>query len=450
MSLMPSPASASMQSPANVAKPSGPAGNHVQSAPSDANKAPPKAGNAPAAATNNNDNSTVRIATKKLDKILDILGEVVIAKSMISQGLRTVAASTDLRDALVTLERQTRELQDSVMSVRMVPIQAVFSRFSRMVRELGAKLEKNIQLVMEGTETEIDRAMVEQLADPLTHLVRNAVDHGIEKPADRVAAGKPEAGTLRLSASHRGGNVVVEIIDDGRGLDLERVKAKAISRGLLAPNANPSVEELHMLIFEPGFSTADAITDISGRGVGMDVVQKNVRALGGSIRFTSEPGRGSTILLQLPLTMAIIDGLLLRVGGGTFVVPLRSVVESLRPTASQINYICSQARVLKFRDETIPLVALSEVLEIQGGCTDATEGIVIVVESGNATIGIIVDELAADTQVVVKSLESNYKALDGISGATVLGDGTIALILDIGALARNATSGRVNHIREAA
>jgi len=422
----------------------------VQAAPSDANKAPPKAGNAPAAATNNNDNSTVRIATKKLDKILDILGEVVIAKSMISQGLRTVAASTDLRDALVTLERQTRELQDSVMSVRMVPIQAVFSRFSRMVRELGAKLEKNIQLVMEGTETEIDRAMVEQLADPLTHLVRNAVDHGIEKPADRVAAGKPEAGTLRLSASHRGGNVVVEIIDDGRGLDLERVKAKAISRGLLAPNANPSVEELHMLIFEPGFSTADAITDISGRGVGMDVVQKNVRALGGSIRFTSEPGRGSTILLQLPLTMAIIDGLLLRVGGGTFVVPLRSVVESLRPTASQINYICSQARVLKFRDETIPLVALSEVLEIQGGCTDATEGIVIVVESGNATIGIIVDELAADTQVVVKSLESNYKALDGISGATVLGDGTIALILDIGALARNATSGRVNHIREAA
>lgn len=397
-----------------------------------------------------NEGATVRIATKKVDRILDILGEVVIAKAAIAQKVQTESASAELREALATLERHTRELQESVMSVRLVPINTVFTRFHRVVRELGTKLGKNVQLVLEGTETEIDRAMVEKLADPLTHIVRNSVDHGIEKTADRIAAGKAPEGILKLNAVHRSGNVVIEVTDDGKGLDLARVKAKGIEAGLLSPTDEPTVEQLHALVMAPGFSTAAEVTDVSGRGVGMDVVLKNVRAMGGSITFTSETGRGSRIVLQLPLTMAIIDGLLLRVGQRTFVVPIRSVLESLRPNASQIGTVFGRSRVLHFRDGTIPLVALSDVLDIEEGELDPSRGIVIVVEDGDSKVGIVVDELVSEEQVVVKSLEQNYQPVPGISGATVLGDGTIALILDVGELARKATTGGRERLRACA
>lgn len=394
--------------------------------------------------------ATVRIATKKVDRILDILGEVVIAKAAIAQKAQAESASTELREALATLERHTRELQESVMSVRLVPINTVFTRFHRVVRELGTKLGKNVQLVLEGTETEIDRAMVEKLADPLTHIVRNSVDHGIEKPADRIAAGKTPEGTLKLNAVHRSGNVVIEITDDGKGLDLARVKAKGIEAGLLSANDEPSIEQLHALVMAPGFSTAAEVTDVSGRGVGMDVVLKNVRAMGGSITFTSERGRGSRLVLQLPLTMAIIDGLLLRVGQRTFVVPIRSVLESLRPNLTQTSTVLGKSRVLHFRDGTIPLVALSDVLDVEEGELDPSRGIVVVVEDGDSKVGIIVDELVSEEQVVVKSLEQNYQPVPGVSGATVLGDGTIALILDVGELARKATTGGRERLRAVA
>jgi two-component system chemotaxis sensor kinase CheA len=399
----------------------------------------PPAGAAAAAAAG--EGATVRIATKKLDRILDILGEVVIAKSMISEGLRQEAVKAPhLREALATLERHTRELQDSVMSVRMVPMSTVFARYGRMVRELGTKLGKNVSLVLEGGETEIDRAMVEQLADPLTHLVRNAIDHGIERPDQRLAAGKPEAGQLKLVASHRGGNVVVEIMDDGRGLDLDRVRQKGIETGLLSPTDQPSLEALHMLVFQPGFSTAAQVTDVSGRGVGMDVVLRNVQALSGAINFTSQPGKGSIVSLQLPLTMAIIDGLLLRVGTSKLVVPLLAVVESLRPKKVHKGTVLNRAEVLHFRGATIPLVPLSEILNIPCPAPDPTRGIVIIVEACDMTVGLVVDELVANTQVVVKSIESNYQPIEGISGATVLGDGTIALILDVGAINRKVAA----------
>jgi two-component system chemotaxis sensor kinase CheA len=398
-----------------------------------------------------NEGATVRIATKKVDRILDILGEVVIAKATIAQKVQAESGSSaELREALATLERHTRELQESVMSVRLVPINTVFTRFHRVVRELGTKLGKNVQLVLEGTETEIDRAMVEKLADPLTHIVRNSVDHGIEKTAARIAAGKAPEGVLKLNAVHRSGNVVIEVTDDGKGLDLARVKAKGIEAGLLSPNDEPTVEQLHALVMAPGFSTAAEVTDVSGRGVGMDVVLKNVRAMGGSITFTSEAGRGSRIVLQLPLTMAIIDGLLLRVGQRTFVVPIRSVLESLRPSASQIGTVFGKSRVLHFRDGTIPLVALSDVLDVEEGELDPSRGIVIVVEDGDSKVGIIVDELVSEEQVVVKSLEQNYQPVPGVSGATVLGDGTIALILDVGELARKATTGGRERLRACA
>lgn len=395
----------------------------------------PKANQATAAAATA-DSSTVRISTKKLDHILDLVGEVVIAKSMIGQALRGQPVGPLVREALTMLERQTRELQDGVMSVRMVPISTVFGRFHRVVRELGGKLGKESGLALEGMETEIDKAMVEQLVDPLTHLVRNAIDHGLETPAERLAAGKTSNGTLTLSAAHRGGNVVIEISDDGRGLNLERVREKAIERGLLAPDANPTSEQLHLMVFEPGFSTAAKVTDVSGRGVGMDVVKRNVEALGGSLFFTSQAGKGSLIRLQLPLTMAIIDGLLLRVGSSTFVVPLLSVVESFRPSQAQLSSILGRGRVLQFRGAPIPLLALGDVLSVEGASQDPTRGIVIVVEAGDETVGLFVDDLVADTQVVVKSLEANYRRVEGLSGAAVMGDGQIALILDVGALVR--------------
>jgi two-component system chemotaxis sensor kinase CheA len=381
----------------------------------------------------------VRIATKKLDRILDLVGELVVSKSMITAALRKGGGlDPDVREALGTLERHTRELQDSVMAVRMVPMSSVFSRFPRVVRELGTKLGKDVRLELEGTETEIDRAMVEQLADPLTHLVRNAVDHGLETAASRTQDRKPAAGHLVLSASHRGGNVVIEIRDDGRGLDLERVREKAIERGLLAAGERATSEQLHMLVFEPGFSTASAVTDVSGRGVGMDVVKRNVEALGGALHFTSEPGRGSVVRLQLPLTMAIIDGLMLRVGHARFVVPLLSVVESLRPSTAMLRTVLGKARVMTFRGKAIPLVILAEVLDVPDGTTEPTRGIVVVVESGGDMVGLVIDELLADGQVVVKSLEANYRRLEGLAGATVMGDGSVALILDVPGLARLA------------
>lgn len=423
--------------PVQVAAPVTPAATSAQSSvPAERSPVEPKEGAMAKAATP--PESTVRIATRKLDQILDLVGELVIAKSIIAQTLSRNTAEPSMREAFLSLERHTRELQDRVMSVRMVPIGSVFGRFHRVVRELGTKLGKSVSLVLEGTETEIDRAIVEQLVDPLAHLVRNAIDHGLETSAERVATGKVPAGTLRLAAYHRGGNVVIEITDDGRGLSLDRVREKAIARGLLSPTEEASAERLHMLVFEPGFSTATQVSDVSGRGVGMDVVKRNVEALGGCIQFTSEPGQGSLIRLQLPLTMAIIDGLLLRVGRSTFVVPLLSVVESLRPAASDFTTVVGLGRVLKFRGANVPIVALGDILGVPADTNDPSEGIVCVVESGDDVVGLLVDELVADTQVVVKSLESNYRRIDGLSGAAVMGDGQVALILDIGALVRKA------------
>ena len=382
---------------------------------------------------------SIRVSIDKIDALINMVGELAITQSMLGQiGERLegldAACVERLRDGLAQLERNTRELQESVMRVRMVPISFVFSRFPRLVRDLGRKLGKEVRLEVSGEQTELDKTVMERIGDPLVHLVRNAVDHGIETPEARRAAGKPEAGTVRLNAYHKGGNIVIEVSDDGAGLDRDRILAKARAQGLVDAGAELEDHQVYELIFEPGFSTAEAVTDVSGRGVGMDVVRRNIRELGGSIEVRSEPGRGSTFTIRLPLTLAILDGQLVRVGAEIYVVPLVSIVESAQLRPEHLDRVAGGAEVYRLREEYVPVLRLRALLRTGTDARPTERPLLVVVEGDGQKAGLVVDELLGQQQVVIKSLESNFRRVEGISGATILGDGTVALILDIGGL----------------
>lgn len=376
---------------------------------------------------------SIRVDIDKIDTMINMVGELVITQSMLGQiGEEfTPDKLTKLQSGLQDLERNVQVLHESVMRVRMLPISFTFNRFPRMVRDLSRQLEKKIDLEVRGEGTELDKTVMEKIGDPLVHLLRNSLDHGIETPAERIAVGKPETGLVQLAASHQGGNVVIEISDDGRGLPKEKIRAKAEANGLVAPGDNLTDEQIHDLIFQPGFSTAEVVSDVSGRGVGMDVVRKNILALGGTVSVTSEEGSGSSFTIQLPLTLAILDGQLVRVGSEIYVFPLVSIVESLSVKADQISTVGESADLLKLRDDYIPIIPLYEAFGVQPDSLEIEKSLIVVVESEGVKVGLVVDELLAQQQVVIKSLESNYKRVEGISGATILGDGTVSLILDI-------------------
>jgi two-component system chemotaxis sensor kinase CheA len=388
--------------------------------------------------------SSIRVSTEKVDRLIDLVGELVIAHVMTAQmveGFRPDCLPK-LRESVAAMERNTRELHERVMAIRMLPVGTLFQRYARTVYDIAQATGKQIDLTLSGEETEIDKSMLELLGDPLTHLIRNAADHGVESPEARIAAGKPAEGTISLRAFHRSGRVVIEVADDGAGIDAERVRAKAIERGLIAPGAQLSDEQLHMLIFEPGFSTRDEVTDLSGRGVGMDVVRQNVQLLNGTIALASEPGQGSTVSIELPLTLAILEGLLVRVADRTLVLPLLSVVETVSPHAGQIQRIAEQGDVVLIRDESIPLLRLRRFLGLAPassangtGAESGNRSLIVVVEAGRKKIGLVVDELLGQQQVVVKSLEKHLRRVDGLMGATILGDGCVAPIVDVACLA---------------
>jgi two-component system chemotaxis sensor kinase CheA len=383
--------------------------------------------------------STVRVATEKIDRLVNLVGELVITQAMLAQASsqsNTMQGEEMMSVALLQLDRQTRELQERVMGIRMVPVEMVFSRFPRMVHELGRQLGKDVELIMEGQATELDKTFIEMLVDPLTHLVRNAVDHGMETKEERLDSGKPSMGTIALRASSRGGHIHIEVKDDGKGLNRDRIFQKAVDRGLIPAGNRPSDEELNLLIFEPGFSTVEQVSDLSGRGVGMDVVRQNVRGLGGRIEVESQPGKGTLIRLVLPLTLAILDGLSVRVGSETFVFPLASVLESFQRQAEDIQTVKGDREVISLRGEFIPVVRLQKLLAL-GSTTEVSErNLLVLVESEGRRAAMAVDELLGQQQVVIKSLETHYRRVDGISGATILGDGHVALILDVPGLMR--------------
>lgn len=383
--------------------------------------------------------STVRVATDKIDRLVNLVGELVITQAMLaqaSQQANTMQGEEMMSAALLQLDRQTRELQERVMGIRMVPVEMVFSRFPRMVHELGKQLGKDVELIMEGQATELDKTFIEMLVDPLTHLVRNAVDHGMETKEERRLSGKPAMGTIALRASSRGGHIHIEVKDDGKGLNRDRIFQKAQDRGLIPPGSRPSDEELNLLIFEPGFSTVEQVSDLSGRGVGMDVVRQNVRALGGRIEVESQPGRGTLIRLVLPLTLAILDGLTVRVGEETYVFPLASVLESFQRQAGDVQTVKGDREVISLRGEFIPVVRLQSLLGAGHQAEVSERTLLVLVESEGRRAAMAVDELLGQQQVVIKSLETHYRRVEGISGATILGDGRVALILDVPGLMR--------------
>jgi two-component system chemotaxis sensor kinase CheA len=387
------------------------------------------------------DGSSIRVSTEKIDELMNTVGELVITQSMLTQlGTKLSGPLSDqLRAGLAQLERNVRELQESVMRVRMLPISFVFSRFPRMVRDLSQRLGKQVELKVTGDQTELDKTVLEKIGDPLVHLVRNSIDHGIELPQARVAAGKPPVGVISLEAYHKGGNIVVEVCDDGGGLQRERILAKARERNLVGANEALTDEQILHLIFMPGFSTADQATDISGRGVGMDVVRRNIKELGGSIEVSSTPGRGSRFVITLPLTLAIVDGQSVCVGSETYIVPLITIIESLQLKPGGVNRIGGHSEVFWFRDGYVPVVRLHEVFGVQSRASDLHEGLIMVVEGDGRRVGLFVDDLLGQQQVVIKSLETNFRRVDGVSGATILGDGAVALILDVPGLIRAAS-----------
>ena len=380
---------------------------------------------------------TLRVSVDKVDQLINLMGELVITQAMLAQraGALDGIAREQLIGGLTDLERTTRDLQESVMSIRMIPMSEVFGRFPRMLRDLAARLGKQVELRTVGEATELDKGMIEKLTDPLTHLVRNSLDHGIELPEQRIAAGKPAHGTLTLSAQHEGGCILIQVRDDGRGLDRARILAKARSNGMAVHDGMPDAE-VWQLIFAPGFSTAEAVTDVSGRGVGMDVVRRNILSLGGSVELSSEAGAGSCVSVRLPLTLAIMDGMSVMAGGELYLLPLSSVVESFQPSDAAVKTVAGEARVVKVREEYLPVVSLSEVLSLPAA-HDATL-MHVVVEGDGRRIALEVDQLVGQQQVVVKNLEANYRKVPGVSGATILGDGRVALILHTDALLANA------------
>ncbi|HTP90352.1 MAG TPA: chemotaxis protein CheA [Xanthobacteraceae bacterium] len=378
--------------------------------------------------------TTTRIELERIDRVVNMVGELVIAQAMLGQIVQDLPEGTSgrLSQILDEVIHHTRELKDSVMSMRAQPVGAVFQRMPRLVRELATKTGKKVRLEMTGETTEVDRSIIERLGDPLTHIIRNSVDHGIEAPADRLAAGKGEEGTVRLAAEHRGGRIVIEVIDDGAGINSERVLKKAREKGLASPDAALSEDEINNLIMLPGFSTAETISDISGRGVGMDVVRSNIQEIGGRISLKSERGRGMTIQLALPLTLAVMDGMVIKVGRETYVMPLSAIVECLRPARSDINNLVGTCGMLKLRGDLVPLANLSDLLDISSTAADSSESVVIIVDAGEGSrFGLVVDELCGHQQVVIKSIEESYGSVPGIAAATILGNGRVAFILDI-------------------
>ena len=377
--------------------------------------------------------ASLRVSTDKVDAIINLVGELVITQSMLSQFGEHFEMNMleKLRDGLGQLARNTRELQETVLKIRMLPISFCFNRFPRLVHDLSEKLGKKVQLRLSGEQTELDKTVLEKINEPLLHLVRNAIDHGIESPAAREAAGKPATGTIHLQASHRGGSIVVEISDDGAGLDVQRILSRARERGLVGPAETLTKEKIEELIFAPGFSTAAELTDISGRGVGMDVVRRNIKELGGNIEIHNYPGRGARFLIRLPLTLAILDGQIVKVGDQTFVVPLVSIVESVQVRRDQVSSIGGEAELYRLRDQYLPILRMHEVFHIPTTVTELEQGLLMVIEDNGKQAGIFVDDLLAQQQVVIKSMESNFRRVEGISGATILGDGTVSMILDI-------------------
>ncbi len=375
---------------------------------------------------------TIRVDLDKLDRLVNLVGELVITQAMLAQRLseHSLTGISELTD----LDHLTRELQDSTMAIRAQPMKTVFSRVPRIIRELELETGKRVRLDVEGEMTEVDKTVVERVGEPLTHLIRNAVDHGIETPAERVAAGKPEEGVVKLSAAHQSGRIVITISDDGRGIDRKRVREKAIEKRIIAPDATLSDEEIDNLIFAPGFSTAATVSNISGRGVGMDVVRKNVQALGGRIGIVSNLGKGSSFSLSLPLTLAVLDGMIVTVGEQTFVIPLSHIVESLRPQSGEVRAMGPDASLLNVRGDYVPVHRVGEQLGIAQSTVDPEKAVLIVVESDAGQAVLMVDTIQDQRQVVVKSLEANYEAIHGLAGATILGDGRVALILDVDAL----------------
>ena len=394
----------------------------------------------------NSESASIRVGIDKIDSLINMVGELVITQSMLGQlgSEFKMDSLPKLIEGLGQLEQNTRELQESVMRIRMLPISFAFSRFPRMVRDLGKRLEKNIELVLEGETTELDKTVMEKIGDPLVHLVRNSVDHGIEMPADRLAAGKSDTGLITLNAYHQGGNIVIDIIDDGKGLDKKRLLEKAIENGLVDQRdaAAMTDDQIHDLIFQPGFSTAKEVSDVSGRGVGMDVVRRNIQELNGTVEIASKEGFGSKITIRLPLTLAILDGQLVRVGSDVYIFPLVSIVESILAKKDMMSHVAGGCDVFRLRNEYVPVIRLYDIFNIKADSQNIEESLLVVVECDGEKVGILVDELEAQQQVVIKSLEQNYQRVEGVSGATILGDGTVALILDIPGLVKLAG---VNH-----
>lgn len=399
----------------------------------------PKAAEPKAAMQAQMESTTIRVDVKKVDQLINLVGELVITQAMLAQNSRGLDAGAyqQLLAGLADLDRNTRDLQESVMSIRMIPMSIVFSRFPRMLRDLANKLGKKVDLVTLGEATELDKGLVEKITDPLTHLVRNSCDHGVEMPAERLAKGKPEHGTITLSASHQGGSIVIEVRDDGKGLSREKILSKAQERGLDV-SEQMSDAEVWQLIFAPGFSTADEVTDVSGRGVGMDVVKRNIAALNGSVEIDSAEGYGMKVSVRLPLTLAIMDGMSVGVGEEVYILPLSSVVESFQVNGEDVSTVAQGSQLVKVRDEYMPVIALEKIFQVPRFDLNKSSNIMVVVEADGSRVALLVDELLGQHQVVVKNLESNYRKVPNVSGATILGDGTVALILDTGGLVRRA------------
>jgi two-component system chemotaxis sensor kinase CheA len=379
------------------------------------------------------ESSSIRVSTEKVDILLNLVGELVITQSMLKRCGDEYSSENvnDLKDGLMALERYTRELQESAMQIRMLPISVSFSRFPRLVRDLSAKMGKKVNLTFSGEATELDKNVLEKISDPLVHLVRNSLDHGIESPAERLKSGKPETGKLELSASHENGNVVIRVEDDGAGLNREKILATARKRGLIGDDEELSNEQIDQMIFRAGFSTATEVSDVSGRGVGMDVVRNNIKELSGRLEVQSEPGRGSVFSIRLPLTLAILDGQLARVANDAYVFPLQSIVETVQISDSEVNSIFDAGQIYRNRDQYIPIVRLRDAFGLQPTDGEQEGELLVIVESEGSTVGLLVDELLEQQQVVIKSLEENYRKVDGLAGATILGDGQISLIIDV-------------------
>ncbi len=386
-----------------------------------------------AAQAKKTDTASIRVDTGKIDKLINLVGELVITQSMLSDlGSRFEMRQLPvLLERVAQLERNTREIQERVMGIRMLPIGTAFSRFPRLVRDLSAKAGKKIQLVLSGEETELDKTVIESIGDPLTHLVRNSADHGLEPPEERLDNNKPEVGTIRLNAFHEGGNICITVEDDGRGLNRDKIVAKAVKQGLISENDKLNDDQVWPLIFRPGFSTAEKVTDVSGRGVGMDVVKRNIESLGGTVSIKTVMGKGTTFTLKLPLTLAIIEGMTVRVGKETYIVPLLSILESIQPKAGLVKTVVGKGELINVRGTYLPLLRLYEVFSLEPEYTVPTDAILLILETEGERVAVMVDEILGQQQVVIKSMEQNFRKVEGIAGATILGDGTVGFILDV-------------------